>query len=159
MRWISKGHCNLTPFGANVAWQYLQARKEMEKKPSVITRSFMALPDCIRAPAQVIVPCTMLLAFSKMAPEFLSYSIESVTKFYWCFSPYFSSQSLHFHFQGLPESWPDLPEYITTAASNTAKKRGKSGCLHLMLSLIRKPTNKSWMLARSQSIVQGRRMG
>lgn len=105
----------------------------------MITRSFMALPDCIRAPAQVIVPCTMLLAFSKMAPEFLSYSIESVTKFYRCFSPYFSSQSLRFHFQGLPESWPDLPEYITPAASNTAKKRGESGCLHLMLSLIGSP--------------------
>lgn len=34
MRWISKGHCNLTPFGANAAWQYLHARKEKGGKAS-----------------------------------------------------------------------------------------------------------------------------
>lgn len=74
----------------------------MEKKPPVITRSFMALPDCIKAPAQVILPSTMLLAFSKMAPELLSSSIQAVTKLYRCFSSYFASPLISL-FHRLPE--------------------------------------------------------
>ena len=41
----------------------------------------MALPDRIQGPAQVSLPAIVLLAFSKMAPEFLSDSMQSGTKF------------------------------------------------------------------------------
>lgn len=118
------------------------------EKPPVITRSFMALPDCIKAPAQVILPSTMLLAFSKMAPEFLSYSIWFVTKFYWWFSPYFSSRSLNFHFMvchnpGL--TWlnellqPDPIEW-------TKEEKRDQLCMTLWLTL--KPMSDFWMPVR-----------